>query len=437
MIRLPHDLWKTFFGDQTISKDAFKVLTLKIFAAILIIGIQVPIARMLGPVEYGRFSFILSWCVLLAVFGKCGFETTYIRYIPIYRERNDTAAIRKLIIFSALLCGTLSLFLSLTAFFTIINVGLVATILSLGIVLSLVATPLLDAYLKSHDIVLKSHVIQELIRPIALFIFFLVFYFYWQTDGHLHALAAYMAALFLTVLLLLFVCSKTYRTPAEKKEITSKNHTRKEWLYHAFPILMIGGMAIIVTRIDVIMIGFYKTDTDVAIYSIAQRIAEFVSFALLAANAVLSPYLARSYETGAIDDIQQKIDRTMRPLAIATIAISLFFVLSGSWILGVFGPVYKTAILALFILIIGQAFNALSGPANLVLSVTGHQRTALLISIVAVTVNIIGNMMLIPLYGINGAAFVSALSFILWNFLMIITVKKKTKLKTYARLRQS
>ena len=79
-------------------------------------------------------------------------------------------------------------------------------------------------------------------------------------------------------------------------------------------------------------------------------------------------------------------------------------------VLSLFGAEFTAASTALLILIAGQLVNAVTGPCNLLLSMTGHQATTARIMAGAVGVNLALNLALIPRFGIEGAAVATMLS---------------------------
>ena len=79
----------------------------------------------------------------------------------------------------------------------------------------------------------------------------------------------------------------------------------------------------------------------------------------------------------------------------------------------------------LFILLSGRFFSSICGPVGVVLQMTNNQHIFQNILLIAAVFNISLNYFLIPIYGINGAAFASFASLLFWNIFMVIVVKKK------------
>ena len=103
-------------------------------------------------------------------------------------------------------------------------------------------------------------------------------------------------------------------------------------------------------------------------------------------------------------------------------------ILFHEYILGFFGPNYYKSKHALLILLSGQIINSLSGSVALYLNMTGRQKILLYFLIVSALANIVLNLILIPKYGMVGAAISTAFSLILWNLSGVIYVYKNDKI---------
>ena len=100
-------------------------------------------------------------------------------------------------------------------------------------------------------------------------------------------------------------------------------------------------------------------------------------------------------------------------------------------ILFLFGDNYIAAKNALLILLVGQLFNSVSGPAAIYLNMTGRQRVLNVILAFGLILNILLNIILIPMYGIEGAAFATSFSMAIWNIAAVVTIFSMDRVKTF------
>ena len=101
------------------------------------------------------------------------------------------------------------------------------------------------------------------------------------------------------------------------------------------------------------------------------------------------------------------------------------------FVLGLFGANYVLARDALLLLLGGQFFSSLCGPGAIYLNMTGKQKKLNTILILGLGINVVLNLMLIPIYGIEGAAAATLISMIFWNCLIVAAVYRTDRIKIY------
>ena len=73
----------------------------------------------------------------------------------------------------------------------------------------------------------------------------------------------------------------------------------------------------------------------------------------------------------------------------------------------------------------GSVINALCGPVMYLLNMTGKEKAARNIIIVASVLNVVLNLTFIPTYGLIGAAYATSISTVIWNALAVVQIKKE------------
>ena len=101
------------------------------------------------------------------------------------------------------------------------------------------------------------------------------------------------------------------------------------------------------------------------------------------------------------------------------------------FILSFFGKDFLIAKSALLILAFSQGINAMSGSVGIILNMTGKEKVFRNILSIALVINISLNLILIPIYKIEGAAIASASSLIFWNLYSVWYVYKKYGILTF------
>jgi O-antigen/teichoic acid export membrane protein len=113
------------------------------------------------------------------------------------------------------------------------------------------------------------------------------------------------------------------------------------------------------------------------------------------------------------------------------LGIVLFIIIFHKWILGIFGNEFIVGSLFLIVLCIGQLINSMSGSVGVILQMTGYQKVFQNIVLMALVLNVILNVILIPLYGGLGAAIATVVSISSWNITGAFYLKLKMNIKSY------
>ena len=116
-----------------------------------------------------------------------------------------------------------------------------------------------------------------------------------------------------------------------------------------------------------------------------------------------------------------------RLIALVTLLLVIGLMALSPIALGLFGEDFLAGSSALYILLAAMIINALTGPVGYVMTMTGHHLKAAKILLAMIILNILLNVMLIPPYGIEGAAIATGVTSALWN--IILSWYAITKLK--------
>ena len=136
-------------------------------------------------------------------------------------------------------------------------------------------------------------------------------------------------------------------------------------------------------------------------------------------NPTLSPIVSKLHTAGQRVRLQRGITRVARIGLLLSLPVALFLIIFGDWFLSLFGPGYTEGEIALGILSVGQVINVAAGSVAMILVMTGNERIAALGVAMSTIVNISLNAILIPVWGIEGAAIATTTSIVLWNALLV------------------
>jgi O-antigen/teichoic acid export membrane protein len=207
--------------------------------------------------------------------------------------------------------------------------------------------------------------------------------------------------------------------PAAARMAAPEYRTRA-WLVGAIPFLWILGMNVVLMYVDVIMLGLLAGSEPAGIYRVAAQMAASVAFPLTAVNMAFAPMIATLYVRNDTVTLQKRATTCARSVLAMALPIALVFVLFGRPILALFGADFVAGNTALTILVIGYLLNAAMGTSGYLLIMTKHERAAAMTFSCSAAINILGNLLFIPIWGVNGAAVATALSVVAVSMTMAI-----------------
>ena len=195
----------------------------------------------------------------------------------------------------------------------------------------------------------------------------------------------------------------------------------------ALPLLVSGSLFLVISWTDTLMIGYFLDSADVGIYRIAFKVATLITFIQFAVNSIAAPTIASLYAKDNMQGLRKYIKQIGIINALFSIPIALVIILFSEPLLNLFGAEYTVGKTLLPILAIGQLVNALAGPVMYILNMTGKEKLTQRIMVWMTILNIALNALLIPTYGIIGAAVATTVSMVCWNIIAAIYVYRYYK----------
>jgi O-antigen/teichoic acid export membrane protein len=216
--------------------------------------------------------------------------------------------------------------------------------------------------------------------------------------------------------------------PAETRRASAAGEPR-EWLRVAAPLLAVNALLAVQERTDVLVVGSLLGPSQAGIYGAASRIASLVAFGLVAVNAWAAPLIADLHARGDRVELQRLVRFAARGIFAVTFPACVGLVLFGRQVLAAFGPDFVDAHVALLVLAASQLVNASTGPVGFLMTMTGRQAAAARILAVHSVLVVVLSFVLVPRYGIVGAALASGVTRASWNVVMAISVWRTMRLR--------
>jgi len=186
-------------------------------------------------------------------------------------------------------------------------------------------------------------------------------------------------------------------------------------LKSAWPFAVTGALGILLTNIDILIISWMKTASDVGIYSAAIRLIQVIYLLPGIVQLTTLPIFSRLAKPDN-QEFRQALEQTISILFLASVPMAVGGVVLGTPIMTlVFGPAFASGGLAFKILI---ATMVIAFPGSIIVNAIfayGHQRSLIIASALGGISNVLFDLLFIPRWGIAGSAVATLLAHILSN----------------------
>ena len=202
---------------------------------------------------------------------------------------------------------------------------------------------------------------------------------------------------------------------------TARSTFVKFWKFTA-PRGLAGVFSVTILWLDTLLIGALRSSAEAGVYAAATRYLVLGQFVGVAISQVVGPKLSELIAHGDQDRTRAVYRASTTWLVLASWPLYITMVIMAPALLSVFGEGYVEATTAVMILGATMLVATAVGPVDVVLLMAGKSQWNLINTIVAVVLNIGLNLMLIPSFGLTGAAIAWSASILANNLLPLIEV---------------
>lgn len=391
---------------------------LRIVSAIFV---SIYVARYLGPEQFGVLSYALAIVAIFMAVSRLGMESILVRDLAKYPQQAKAymstafglmmiAAIAGLVILSTLIY-----------FFesdeqTKIYIWIIATGL-------LFQTLLVVDYNFQAQVKAKY---SSIAKSIALAISSSIkIYLVWvQADLQSFAVAHAFDYLIIAIMLVtmhLVQKQQGFVLGFDKQLI-------KPLLKSAWPMVLSAVSAMLYMRIDQIMIKNMLDAHELGLYAAATKIYEGWIIIPFVISISLMPAIVKLKQS-APEKYEANMSKLFALVFWPGILVAIIASFAGAWIIQLtFGQAYINASTVLIIVMWTAAFTALGSVTARYLTVEGMEKKIAVRTFVALVINIALNWLLIPIYGIEGAAIATLMTIVFANYLINFTDKDLNQL---------
>jgi O-antigen/teichoic acid export membrane protein len=412
----------------------------RLFGAGLTFLAQAAIARVLGSTVLGQYLLIFAAVNLVAVVMPLGFETVGTYFAAEYRARGEGRLLRGFIVraYGHIAAAAVLLFVlgyPIAGLFG--EPGRVFTqhwapacLLAFATAMVFVTSSLLIGVKRPF----AGYFADSIFRPMVIIAAFLIGLTGVGLDVRFEmliwgvALGYTAIALGQFVWLLRAVREVPVAVPVRPLEW-------KRWWRFALPWVVISLATDFFFDIDLLVLSNLLNHEDLAIFGVCTRVFSLVSFGVAAVYAVTLPDMFESEAKADRAGFMRKIGDANLVATGLSLILLVIVAVGAPLALMLFGQAFLAGILPLCVLCVALVVRSALGPASLVLSVHDQPYATLPAIALGIGTLVLGNVLLVPHFGLMGAAIAALGSITLWSTAQWYTVLRKTGVDVSIRAR--
>ncbi len=408
---------------------AAQVLAIRVAGAGLTYASMIFLARSLGAFSFGIYAYVFVMVGLLGLALSFGFNSSSLRFVPDYLARKKW---QRLIGF---LQQSYLIVLSLSSIGALLGAGLIFLFRSLidphyfaPLLVGLACVPLwtllaqFESTARAFGWMRTAYNPGYILRPLSLMGFVGGLYL---LGGHPNAVNALWAMICACAIAAFIQGLLVYRGIRGRVPRVNAAFHPGHWCGVSLGFLVIDGFRMLLDNCDVLVIGRLLDPHSVAVYYATIRTGGLVAFVSFAMIALAVPKFAEIHVTGTKQELQKFVSNVIQLMFWPSLATAGALLLFGRWILSLFGTGFDVGYPTLLVVLAGLVLRSATGPVEYLLNVTGHHRDTILVYGFAAVANLGLNFLLIPTFGIRGAAMATYIAMLSANLVLYLLVQKR------------
>lgn len=354
--------------------------------------------RILQPAGMGKVSFAASLISYFSIFAQFGIPMYGIRECAKIRDDKNELSQTALELFVLNLIASISVSaLFIISIFTLPKLQQekpLYIIMGISLLLNAIGMEWLYKALEEYTYITIRSIAFKLIACVLLF-------------SIVKAESDYVIYGFLTIFAA--SASNIWNAVNVRKYIHLKFHRKAQLIRHCKSALVFTAMSFSTTiyiNLDIVMLGFIRSDSEVGCYDAAVKIKKVLVSAITALGGVLLPRVAFLLKAGKTDSFFRLNSKAVKYVMTASVPLMIYFTMyARECIFLLCGSSYEKAVFPMQIIMPTVLFIGMSNVTGIQLLVPlRKEKTVLLSEIGGAVIDLIFNSLLIPKYGATGAA---------------------------------
>ncbi len=371
------------------------------------------LSRSLAPHEYGDYKVAYAFAALAGVLVLLGGDRVAPRILAMPLSRHDNRPVWEYLRFYLLLaCGLSVLVFITTATLGYVHLGTADPqhhhpLVMMSLVIPLIAVgALLSRILQAARHLALSNLPWRIALPLLKAVLILVMMYslaqveLWQVIASGALVAASIAW---------WQWRRICRLGLIRIERFPDRFDGKETLKLSIPMMLTMLVTLALNQIDLFMLEMLATEHDVGYFAAASTTAHILPVAQVTIVGLFLPLIQPAMEQGP-EHARPLFWQGQRLIMAVVGVLAVLLILAGSWFLSFFGRDYRIAETALVWLVLAQTSWAMVALSSTWLQYASRGHWVLWAGLVALVLDMLCNIWLIPIHGINGAAMATLIS---------------------------
>jgi O-antigen/teichoic acid export membrane protein len=422
--------WRRDGSDRSVARRiAGAAFLIRVASAAIIYLSQLMLARWMGRFEFGIYVYVWAWVGFLGMLSPIGIAYSAQRFIPQYRTRGDLDGLRGFLRGSRALCAALGVAASAALAGAVwlladrIPAYYVAPFMIASLALAIFAVSCIqDSTARAFDRVDLALIPGFIVHPLLILAAMAALHAAGAPVTGRDALIAAAAAFWLVVLAQGVLLD---RSLAREVAPGARRYELKTWIRTSLPIFLVDGFFILLTYVDILVLQAFVGPAEVAVYYAATKTLVLISFVSYAVAAAAAHRFSEYHVSGEHEKLARFVADTVRWTFWPSLALAIGLLVVGRPLLSLFGPGFSDGYPLIFVLVIGLLARAAVGPSERLLNMVGQQRACAMIYAGAFATNLVLCLVLIPRFGVIGAAASTATATVVESTLLFVVAKRR------------
>lgn len=393
--------------------------------------------KFLAPDQIGLLRTIQDAAILFTPFAQFGIAQSILRYYPrlVFNKESSGSFIRLMLVMA--LVGFGIFFSAFKLFETPILsyfetnaqeiIGYSSLVLWLTLILLILAV--MESYSRSLLKTIVPNLLREIVARLLLAVLVLL-YFTGYIDFNQFIISTALAYLLCLTILLFYL--RVQGALQMKMNFDQLDKAQLPGLLK-YSLLSFAGMAglIIIGKVDSIMVTGLLGLTANAIYTTAFYMATVIEIPKRALMQISMPLISRAFEKNDMADIKTIYQKTSINQFIigSLILIGIWANLHNIFGLMPKGEIYEAGQYVVLIIGLGKLLDMMFGPSSEIIVMSKYYSFNIVLIILLAISIVVANNLLIPKYGIEGAAIGSAAALVMFNMLKYFFIYIKLQMQ--------